>query len=178
MADINLLAQESKQYESFENLRKKISVAAVILLVVVSIATLATLAFFTNLVMARGKLIARVDEAAVRVNDFKAVEELAVVTKEKASLAQEIINRRSDKVGFFNNLAQLVPQNVSFSDIKISQQRVTISGQAKTSADIAALVSGLLSSQGATIVSGVSVDSLVSGEGGRYSFGLSANVVK
>lgn len=176
MADINLLSEETRQLESFENLRKKLSVVSVLMLVITAIGTLATLAFFTTLVSERGKLIERVEESSAKVNSYKAVEELAVVTKEKVSLSEQIISKRSDKVVLFNNLASLVPQNVSFSDVKISQGKIVLTGRAKTSADVAAFISALVSAKGTQVVSNTSVDSLVSDEAGVYSFGVSANL--
>lgn len=178
MADINLLSQEDKQYESFDNLRKKLSLLAVMLLVVAAIATLATLAFYTSLVSARDKIITRVEDASAKVNSYKNVEELAVVTKEKVQVASLVLSTRSDKVKLFNALSQLVPQNVSFSDIKVSQGKMVLSGRAKTSADVAGFIAALTSTQGTQILKGISVDSLVSDEGGIYAFGISATLVK
>lgn len=176
MADINLVTEEQKQYEGLESLRKKLSVAAVIMLVFTAVATLGTLTYFTSLVSARRDLIARIDESSAKVDSFRTVEELAVVVKEKISVAEQIIDGRSDKVKFFNSLAQLVPQNVAFGDLKLSQGRVTISGSAKTSNDIAAFVSALVSSRGAEVISQVSVDALSSGDNGTYTFGISGSV--
>lgn len=178
MADINLLSGEEKKDEGFENLRKKLSVGAVLLLVFTAVSTLATLAYFTTLVSARSELISRVEETSAKVNNFKSTEELVVVTKEKATVASEILAQRSDKVETFNTLAQIVPQNVTFSDVKIAQGKFVVNGQAKTSADIAGFVSSLVSSKGAQILSDVSIDSLVSDERGVYSFGISANLIK
>ncbi len=177
MADINLLADEEKQFESFDNLRKKLSVASVLLLVFTAIATLGTLAYFTTLASARGSIVDRVEAASAKVNSYKNVEELAVVTKDKVMIAGQILAARSDKVKLFNAISQLIPKTVSFSDVKVSQGKIVFSGQAKTSADIAALVSGFSSAKGAEIMSGVSVDSLVSDEKGQYSFGISAALV-
>lgn len=178
MADINLLSQEEKKDESFENLRKKLSVGSVLLLVFTAAATLATLAYFTKLVSVRSGLISRVEEASFKVNSYKSVEELVVVTKEKAAISNEMIAKRSDKVEVFNTLAEIVPQNVTFSDVKISQGKFVVNGQAKTSADVAGFVSSLLSAKGAEVLADISIDSLVSDEKGVYSFGISSNLVK
>ena len=178
MADINLLSQEDKGYESFDALRKKLSVFSVILLVVSAVATLGTLAFYTSLVSGRDKIIIRVEDASAKVNSYKNVEELAVVTKEKAQVASGVIASRSDHVKLFNALSQFVPQNVSFTNIKVAQGKIVLSGSAKTSADIAGFISALTSTQGAEMFSGVSVDSLGSDEQGVYTFGISATLIK
>ena len=178
MADINLLSQEDTQYESFDALRKKLSVLSVILLVVSAVATLGTLAFYTSLVSTRDKIILRVEDASAKVNSFKNVEELAVVTKEKVQVASGVIASRSDQVKLFNALSQFVPQNVSFSNIRVAQGKIVLSGSAKTSADVASFISALTSAQGAKMFSGVSVDSLTSDEQGIYTFGISATIIK
>src|SRR3989338_4640348 len=116
MADINLLSQEDTQYESFDALRKKLSVVS-------AVATLGTLAFYTSLVSTRDKIILRVEDASAKVNSYKNVEELAVVTKEKVQVASGVIASRSDQVKLFNALSQFVPQNVSFSNIRVAQDR-------------------------------------------------------
>lgn len=178
MADINLITQEQREFESFDNVRKKLSVVSVVMLVITAIGTIGTLGYFTKLIAQRGALIGRVEEASQKVNSLQGVEELIVVTKEKASIADQIISKRSDKVKVFNALAALVPQNVSFSDVKVTQGKIVISGRAKTSADVAAFISALTSTKGAEILSGVSVDSLASDESGVYSFGVSASTIK
>lgn len=177
MADINLISEEEKQLEGFEGLRKKLSVVSIILLVFCAIATLGTLGYFTTLVSARAKLIDRVDEAAAKVDSFKEAEELVVVTKEKVSVADQIISKRPDRVKIFNGLAELVPKQVSLADLKLSQGKIVFSGQAATSSDISAFVSALVSAKGSQIVTGVSIDSLVSDDKGAYAFGISANLV-
>ena len=178
MADINLITEEQKEFESFDNIRKKLSVVSVVLLVITALGTIGTLGYFTTLISARGALVERVEAASQKVNGLQGVEELIVVTKEKASVADQIISKRSDKVKIFNALATLVPQSVSFSDIKVTQGKIVISGRAKTSVDIAAFISALASTKGAEILTGVSVDSLSSDENGVYSFGVSANLVR
>ena len=178
MADINLLSVEDKKYEGFENLRKKLSIFSVLLLVFTAISTLATLAYFTTLASARSKLIIQVEDASSKVNSYKGVEELAVVTKEKAMIVEQITLQRLDSVKFFNQLSQIIPQDVSFSDVKISQGKGVGNGRARTSADVAGFISALVSARGGEIVSDVSIDSLVSEESGVYAFGVSANIVK
>lgn len=178
MADINLLSQEDKQFESFDALRKKLSVLSVILLAVSAIAALGTLAFYTSLISSRNKIITRVEDASAKVNSYKNVEELAVVTKEKVQVASGVIAARSDQVKLFNALSQLVPVNVSFTSIKVAQGKIVLSGIAKTSADVAGFIAALTSAQGAQIFSGVSVDALVSDDQSVYTFGISAALVK
>jgi len=178
MADINLLSEEDKTSESFDNLRKKLSALSILLLVFAALGTVATLVFYTSLVSARDKIVTRVDEAAAQVDSLKNVEELAVVTVQKAQSANQVLSARSDKVKIFNELSTLVPQSVSFSDIKITQGKMVFSGKAKTSADVAAFIAALTSATGAQILTGVSVDSLSSDSSGVYNFGISATLAK
>ncbi len=176
MADINLIPQETAKSEDFDKLRSKLTVISIIILVLTAVGAIVTLAFFAYLVSQRENLISRVEQASATVNSYKENEELLVVAKDKSSTAAKIISSRLDQVNIFTTLAQIIPKNVYFSDIKITAHDTQISGKAKSSADIAGLISSLLSSEGAKVISGVSVNSLSSDETGQYTFGLTATV--
>ncbi len=178
MADINLLPVEEKSAEQFENLYKKLIIAATILLVFTAVSTLAILGFFSVLSSQRSELVRRVETNSATIGDLKSIEELQVVVKQKSAVADKILTARSSLGGVFQTLVQLVPQGVFFTDMRFSGLKVVISGRAKTSADVAGLVSQLVSSRGSQIFSAVSVDSLSSDEAGIYSFVLSAQLIK
>lgn len=176
--DINLIPVEQRASERFELLTKKLSLLSVILLVATAIFTLATLFFFTALVSKRSALISEIEQSSSTINSYKASEELATVIKNKASAADKILLSRADYTELFEQFAQLVPQGVYFSDIKISSGKMIVSGKAKTSADIAGFTSALVSAEGSKIISSVSVESLSSDEGGVYSFVVSGKLIK
>lgn len=178
MTDINLLPEEEKATESFELLKKRLTFASVALLVLTSVATLAVLIFFTIVGRNRAELIATIEDATVRINSFKANEELQYVTKNKAAVGEQILNSRIDVPNVFAKLASLVPQNAYFTDMKMAGNKLTIGGKAKTSADMAGLISSLVSADASSVLSQVVVETLVSDEGGVYTFTLSAQVVK
>ena len=176
MAEINLIPQEARKSEEFEKLKGKLTVISIVILIITAVGSIVTLAFFAYLVSQRDSLITRVQEASTTVNSYKESEELIVVAKDKTSIASKILDGRLDQVKIFTTLAQIIPKNVYFTDIKITSKDTQINGRAGTSADIAGLISALTSSEGANIVSNVSINSLVSDETGAYTFALSATV--
>ncbi len=176
MTDINLIPQETRKSEDLEKLKGKLTVVSIIVLVLTAVGAIVTLAFFAYLISQRENLISRVEQASATVNNYKENEELLVVTKDKSATATKILGSRLSYVNVFTTLAQIIPKNVYFSDIKIGNRDTQISGKAKSSADIAGLVSALLSTDGAKIISNVSINSLVSDETGSYTFALSATV--
>ena len=178
MADINLLPVEERAHERFAPLFKRLSIASVAVLAITAIFTIATLGFFTSLVAKRTQLVADIEASASQINNLKATEELAVVVKEKAQVAQKILAGRTNHRELLDKLARIVPVGVYFTDIKFSAEKVIFSGRARTSADVAGLVSSLLSSEGSQIVSGVTVDSLTSDDAGVYTFAITAQIVK
>ncbi len=178
MADINLLPVEEKSAERFENLYKKLVIAAILLLAFTAASTLAILGFFSVLSSQRSSLVSRVEASSATIGDLKSIEELQVVVKQKASVANKIITARSSLGDVFQTLVQLVPQGVFFTDMRFSGLKVVISGRAKTSGDVAGLVSQLVSTSGNKIFSAVSIDSLSSDEAGIYTFVLSAQLIK
>ena len=177
MAEINLLPVEEKEAERFKLLQKRLTVASVVFLVVTAILTLATLIFFTSVSRTRQNLNERVEETSTKINSLKSTEELIVVIKKKAQAADKILNLRTDYPEVFERLSQLIPQGVYFTDLKVSADKMIFSGRAKTSADVAGLVSSLLSAEGSKAVSGVTVDSLISDEKGVYSFVITTQLV-
>lgn len=178
MADINLIPQEAKKSEEFEKLRAKITIASVAILILTAIAAFVTLAFFAFYISEREKLLARVEDASAAVNSYKSVEELLVVVKDKATTAEKIKSAVLSRVDVIKTLAQLMPQNVYFTDVKIASDATKLSGRAKSSADVAGLISAFLSQEGQRIISNVTIDSLASDETGTYTFSVSAKLTK
>ncbi|MBI2599184.1 PilN domain-containing protein [Candidatus Curtissbacteria bacterium] len=178
MTDINLMPAEEKSAESFENLYKKVLVAASGFLVLVALATLIILGVSSVLSAQRSDLVTRVEQSAGTIEGLKSTEELEVVVKQKVAAADKILMARSSLGDVFQRLVQLVPQGVFFTDMRFSGVKVVISGRAKTSADVAGFITQLVSARGNEIFSGVTVESLSSDDSGIYSFVLSAQLVK
>lgn len=178
MTEINLLPVEEKSAEKFENIYKKLVVAAIALLVFTGVTTLLILGFFSVLSANRSDLVTRVEASSATIVALKSQEELEVVVKQKTMQADKILTARSSLGDVFQTLVQLVPQGVFFTDMRFSGVKVIISGKARTSGDVAGFVAQLVSPKGAEIVSGVSIDSLASDDSGIYSFVLSAQLVK
>lgn len=176
MADINLLPAEEKRSEQSLLLHKRLTLAAFAVLAFTVIATVATLAFFILAVQKREEVSGRIEDASGRINAFKSVEELLVVTKDKAASADKILSQRVDYLSFLNTLSEIVPTNVYFIDIKFGGSKIDFVGKARTSADMAALVSSLSSGKGAQLASGVSIDQLSADETAVYSFVISAQL--
>ncbi|GEM_PF-3125266 len=176
MPDINLLPVEEKAQESFNKVQKKLSVISVAFLAVVAVFTVITLLFFTTLSGARAQLIGKIEASSGQINDLKANEELFVVVKSKAEAADSILGSRIKHPEVFSKFSQLVPQGVYFSDMKFTDTKISFSGKARSSADIAGLVSSFLSPEGSKVVSSVSVESLSSDETGVYVFAMSAQL--
>lgn len=174
MPDINLVPQEEKTTERFESLKKRLSLASVGLLILTAVFTLGVLVFFTTQVSKRTQLLTQVEESTQAINSYKPQEELLVVAKDKAGLAEQVLGPRVEYHQTFADFAKLVPQGVYFTDIKFAQGKISMSGKAKTSAEVAGLVSSLLSAEGLKIVSNVTIDSLAADETGTYTFSLQA----
>lgn len=177
MADINLLPTEERSAESFENIRHKVLWGSIGFLVFTAISALVILGFYSTLASKRATLVSQIESKSSEINSLKPTEELIVVVKEKASNADKILNARKNLADVFGSFSQLVPQGVYFSDIKISGGKVVLSGKARTSADIAGLISSMTSAKGAEIVNNVTVDSLSSDDGGAYAFVVTLQLV-
>ena len=178
MPDINLVPQEEKATESFESLKKRLSVASVVLLVLTAVFTMVVLVFFTTQVSKRTQLFAKVEESAQAINSYRQQEELLVVAKDKVGLAEQILGQRVEYHKTFADFAKLVPQGVYFTDVKFAQGKIIMNGKAKTSTEVAGLVSSLLSADGSKIVSNVTIDSLAADETGTYTFSMQAQSAK
>ncbi len=176
MAEINLLPEEERSQEQFETLKQRLIIVSIGLLIFTAISTLTTLGFFTALASKRSDLVNQIDSTSKQIDSLKSSEELIVVVKGKASTADKIISSRTNYSVFFTKLSALIPEGVYFTELRFSGGKISISGKAKTSSDVAGLVSSLLSTAGVGLVSGITVDSLTSGEGGIYTFALSAQV--
>ena len=174
MSDINLVPQEEKATEHFESLKKRLSAASVVLLVLTAVLTLGVLVFFTTQVSKRTQLLSQVEESAQAINNYKSQEELLVVVKDKVGPAEQILGQRVEYHQTFADLAKLVPVGVYFTDIKFVQGKISMNGKAKTSADVAGLVSSLLSAEGSKIISNVTIDTLAADETGSYTFSMQA----
>lgn len=175
MADINLLPTEERSARNFEVAQGKVTLVSTIFLVLTAIFTLGTLGFFITLTSQRNQLLAQIEDASSRINSLKSTEELVVVTKGKVSTGSKILSSRVDFPKFFDKFANLVPEGVYFSDVRFTGARVSLVGKARTSADVAGLVSALVG-QGSEIVTGVAVDSLSSDESGVYAFSMTAQL--
>lgn len=176
MPDINLIPSEARTAERYDVIRKKLLLVSVISLVLVAVVTIATLVLFTQLSSQRSELIEQVESASQTIESLKENEELVVVVKQKASVADKILSSRIGISQILAKFSELIPQGVYFTDFRINADKIVISGKAKTSADMANFVSSLTSDSGSQIVLAVTVDSLSSDESGVYSFVMSATI--
>lgn len=176
MADINLLPIEERSAESFELLRRRLLFGSIGFLVFCAVSALIVLGFLSVLASKRSKLIAEVEASSSDINSLKANEELIVVVKNKAKAADAILSARSNLADVFNKLSALLPQGVYLTDLKMRSGKLVMSGRARTSGDLAGLVSALVSSRGVEIVSNVSIDSLSSDDQGAYTFIITAQL--
>ncbi len=177
MADINLLPIEEKKSETFEGLRKKLTLFSVFLLIFTAISAVVVLAFFASLASGRQRLLSQVAQNSLAIDSYKSQEELAVVTKNKASSAFKLIGARGDQLKALNTLSEIIPQSVYFTDLKFSGGKAVFSGRARTSTDVAGFISALVSAKGAEILSDISIDSLGSSESGIYTFSVSGKLI-
>ena len=177
MADINLVPQEERAHERFDRVARRLQFASVTLLVFTAAVIVWTLVAYTRAVTAKNQLVDQISDATLKINQYKAQEELLVVTKDKVSTAEKILTTRAEYDNFLKKLATLVPQGVAFLDMKVGDDKLVVTGRAKSSSDVAGLVSSLVSAKGAEILNQVAVDSLSSDDKGIYSFILSAKMV-
>ena len=178
MADINLIPVQEKTAERFDNLKKRLSLSSAILLILTATFTLGVLVFFTTSVSERTKLFAQVEKSAQVINSYKTAEELLVVTKDKVGVAEQVLTQRIAYRQTFEDFAKLVPKGVYFTDIKFTSGKIVLSGQARSSAEFAGLVSSLLSAEGSKIVSNISIDSFTSDETGAFTFSMQAQLAQ
>lgn len=176
--DINLVPAEEKAAEGFENLKRRLIFVSMGLLALTAISTLGVLIFFVILSSRRANLEARRDNSLVEIASYKSTEELLAVIGGKSQTAGKVLGSRIETGNYFTKLSELVPQNVYFTDVKLAADKAVFSGKAKTSLDMAGLVSALVGAKGSEILNNVSVDSLSSDENGVYTFIVSAQIVK
>lgn len=163
MAEINLMPTEGKSSESLNKLQKNLTVLSVFVLVVVAVATVATLILFTSLKSEEAKQKKRVGDASTKVSSYQTSEELLTVVSKKAEIADKALSSRLIYTDIINKVATLMPTNVYFGDLKIDGNKMSTSAKAKTSADVAKLVSNFVSSdEGKKLFSSVTIDSLAS----------------
>lgn len=176
MADINLLPEEERRSDKVENIKGRVTLVSIVILVLTAISAFVTLAFYTFLTNERTKLLVDVKVAVLEVESYKEVEELLVVIKDKSSSALLITDNNQDKVNLLTEFAQLIPQDVYFKDVNISESDMVLNGLARTSADVAGLVSSLKSSAGSGIVTDVQLSGLSTDSTGVYKFSLSTKL--
>lgn len=177
MADINLLPEEEKSQEKFLLLSKRLQMASVGFLILTALLTVLTLVLYTTFSSKRTQLVSQIEDASSTIVSLKAQEELLVVVRDKTSASLDLLAARVEFANFFNKLANFVPQGVFFTDVRFLSGKAVFSGKAKTSGDVATLVSTLSSARGAEIVSNLAVDALSSDEAGIFSFVISAKLV-
>lgn len=174
MADINLLPVEEKASEKLLSIQKKFSVFSVVVLVVVAAFTVVTLILFTQEKSQYDKLKSRVEAAAGEVNENKPSEDLLTVVEKKAESANKVLEARLLYTEILVKTAELMPLGVSFSDLKVSGNKMSAGATAATSADVANLVSSFVTSDGGKkLFSSLSIDSLATNADNKYSFSVS-----
>lgn len=183
MAEINLMPSEDKASEGLTKLQKKLSIFSVFVLFVIAVFTVVTLIMYTSAKAQESKLKVRIEKAAAEINSQQTAEELLTVIGKKAEIAQKAISARLIYTDILNRMAALMPQNVYFGDLKIDGNKISTSAKAKTSADVAGLVSSFVSSdEGKKLFSSVTIDSLASVSDPDtkqliYSFSLTLQVI-
>ena len=183
MTEINLMPTEGKSSEGLKKAQNKITIVSVFVLVVVAVATVATLVLFTSLKNEEAKQKKRVSEASTKVSSYQTSEELLTVVGKKAEIADKALSSRLRYTDIINKVATLMPTNVYFGDLKIDGNKMSTSAKAKTSADVAKLVSNFVSSdEGKKLFSSVTIDSLASVSDPEtnqlvYSFSVSMKLV-
>jgi len=183
MADINLMPTEGKASENLNKLQKKVSFLSVAVLSIVAVFTIVTLVLYTTNKAEETKQKVRIEKAAAEINSQQSAEELLTVVGKKAEIADKAISSRLIYTDILNKLASLMPQDVYFGDLKIDGNQITTSAKAKTSADVAGLVSSFVSSdEGKKLFSSVTIDSLASVSDPDtkqliYSFSLTLQVI-
>lgn len=176
MAEINLLPEEERKSEKVDAIKGKITLVSIVVLFLTAISAFVTLAFYTFLINERKENLEVINQAVTKINTYQDVEEILVVVKDKSSNALLVLNSSKDKVKLLSDFAQLIPQDVYFTDVNVTGTEMTLNGLARTSADVAGLVSSMNSSEGKGIVSDVQLGGLVTDNTGIYKFNLTANL--
>lgn len=177
MAEINLLPSEEKISDSLNAWQKKLTIFSVFVLAVVAIFTIVTLVMFTTAKSQETKLNAEIRKSADDVASHKVTEELLTVVSKKAVSANKVISSRLNYTEAITKTAELMPVDVFFSDLKITGTKLTTSATAKTSADVANLVSSFVTSdEGKKLFSSISIDSLTTNADNNYVFSVSMQI--
>lgn len=179
MADINLIPTEEKTSSSLASLQQKLTIFSVLVLAVVAVFTVVTLIMFTQLKGQEADLNARISKAATAVSANQLSEWLLAAVSKKADSANKVLGSRLIYTNVLTKTAELMPQGVSFTDLKLSGAKVTSSAKAKTSADVANLVSSFVTTdEGKKLFSSLSIDSLASDDKGNYTFSVSMDLAQ
>lgn len=174
MADINLLPTDEKSSDNLGAIQKKLTFGSILILAIVAIFTVVTLVMFTQAKSQETQFKNRLEKAASDVGANQLAEELLTVVNKKADSANKIIDGRIIYTDVVTKIAELMPTDVYFNDLKISDTKLSTTAKAKTSADVANLVSSFVTSEeGKKLFSSVNIDSLATDEKGNYSFSVS-----
>lgn len=177
MADINLLPQEEQENERFYILVKRLQFASVGALAITALLVIVTLVMFTTSSSRKVNLASQIADLSSSINSLKAQEEFLVVVKDKVLAASKLSSKTVEYHNLFNKLATIIPQGVYFTDLRAASGKIVISGRARSSNDVAGLVSALTSARGTQIIRDLSVDTVSSDEAGVYSFVISGKLV-
>lgn len=177
MEEINLLPSEEKIVKTYTSLQKKLKIVSTVVLVITGIFTSATLIFYMLLINEKAKLVSQIEASSTKINSFKAKEELIFVTKGKVTTANKILSGRVNYPVFLKNLSDLIPEGIYFTDVRFNPEKIAFVGKAKSSIDMAGLISSLVSTKGSEILNNISIDSLNADEKGFYAFGITAQLV-
>lgn len=177
MADINLLPQEERENERFYLLVKRLQFVSVGALAITALLVIVTLVLFTTSSSRKANLASQIADLSSTINSLKAQEEFLVVVKDKVSTASKLSLSRVKYHNLFNKLATIIPQGVYFTDLRVASGKVVVTGRARSSSDVAGLVSAMTSAKGSELIVDLSVDTVSSDEAGVYSFAISGKLV-
>ncbi len=177
MADINLLPSEEKSSDTLNSLQKKLTIFSVAVLAVVAVFTVVTLISFTTAKSAESQLKVDIEKATGDVAANKTTEGLLTIISKKVTSANKVISGRLIYTDVLTKMAELMPTDVYFSDLKITGAKISTSAKAKTSADVANLVSSFVTSdEGKKLFSSISIDSLATDSENNYALCVSMQV--
>ncbi len=177
MADINLIPAEEKTSDALASVQQKLTIASLVMLVAVAVFTVVTLVMFTQTKALETSLNSRISKATTDVSANKLSEWLLSTVSKKTESANKVLGSRLLYTDVLTKTAELMPQGVYFSDFKISGTKVSTSAKARTSADVANLVSSFVTTdEGKKLFSSLSIDSLASDDKGNYAFSVSMEI--
>lgn len=177
MTDINLLPSEDKVSEKLSSLQKKLTVFSIVVLGAVSVFTITTLVMLTAAKDKEKELKARVRVATDEVTSQQLTEELLTVVDKKVETASKARASRIIYTNVLRRTAELMPTGVFFSDLRIDGLKLSSGSTAKSSSDVANLVSSFVTTdEGKKLFTSMSVDSLATTVDGEYAFSVSMQV--